>query len=299
MSLETISTRSFQDMYSQYVFDEENDIFYHSLHPEFLRWQKSVNELQSELIQREYKKVPQNNLLRRYDRELKNNGIVLLDHEAEYCRRTQLMIGSLLKTAHANKLFINQIEKDIQCGIRSRLVPIDEIFNIESCDGIHLTPEILRICWNYFQGPFRISRRPSFALDALTPHALEKHKDTQLFHSDPDDFRILKFFIYLNDVNYSNGPFEYLVNSHLQPYVRFFSPSEGFRLSQKQVKHLGFNKLVTCTGKAGTMLVADTVGIHRGKAHVAGHRIRVQFMATSVQPLLQNFLANSVEISQI
>ena len=38
--------------------------------------------------------------------------------------------------------------------------------------------------------------------------------DTQLFHIDTGSFRILKAFIYLNDVNAGGGPFEYVKCSH-------------------------------------------------------------------------------------
>ena len=39
-------------------------------------------------------------------------------------------------------------------------------------------------------------------------------KEAQLWHRDPEDLKIIKVFIYLNDVNAENGPFCYIPNTH-------------------------------------------------------------------------------------
>lgn len=300
MTLEKISTRSLDDMYHRHIANVEQNIFFHSLLPEFLCWRSFVNEYQLELVKKSVDNARSEfKPMKPQDRELRNHGVLLVEHREQNCYLTQSLIDSLIKVANANVYAIADLADQITRGEKNRLISVDDIFSISSCDGIHLTPAILRLCWNYFEGPFRISRRPSFVLDAVTPQRLNKSKDTQLYHSDPDDFKMLKFFIYLNDVTGMNGPFEYLMNSHQQPYIRYFSPSEGCRLSDLQPRYLGFDEVLTCVGKAGTMVVADTVGLHRGKPHQAGHRLRMQFMATSVQPLLETFVSSSVEIACI
>ena len=75
---------------------------------------------------------------------------------------------------------------------------------------------------------------------------------TQSNHRDYDDFRFLALFIYLTDVDETNGPHVF--------YPKTQDGSES-------------NNSITITGKAGTAILADTFAIHRGQPLQQGTRL--------------------------
>lgn len=93
-----------------------------------------------------------------------------------------------------------------------------------------------------------------------------------------------KAFLYLTDVQESEAPFVYIKGSHVlaqngtqfKKYLDFskHGPHAGYYTVQ-QVENLkqeyGFEETV-CTGKRGTLILADTRGIHRGTPLRANHR---------------------------
>jgi len=96
----------------------------------------------------------------------------------------------------------------------------------------------------------------------------------QEFHFDLDSFNFLKVFIYISDVLDGNGPHQYIAGSHL-PFslskrdLDKFPPY--FRLSQKDIgKIFPDGDIVTQYGYAGTVVVEDTSGFHRGEPLEAG-----------------------------
>ncbi len=78
---------------------------------------------------------------------------------------------------------------------------------------------------------------------------------TQIFHRDGDSFFLLKFFIYLNKVNESNGPFQYLKSSHIN----------NDEFSKKKIESKSHENLLTYCGNVGDIIIADTNGYHKGK----------------------------------
>jgi len=107
---------------------------------------------------------------------------------------------------------------------------------------------------------------------------------SQLWHRDPEDLKIIKVFIYLNDVDEQCGPFTYVPGTHP------FGPA-----AHKGVKRQSSDERMsvvfppdawrTCTGRAHTMILADTVGYHRGGKPTSGTRILITFTYTSGAPL--------------
>ena len=94
----------------------------------------------------------------------------------------------------------------------------------------------------------------------------------QAFHRDSDDWRFIKVFVYLTDVDEDSGPHVYVRGSHLvQAPVRLRSYSDA------QVEDLyGKDKLVSVTGPRGFGFVADTYGIHKGKVPLRRPRLLLQ-----------------------
>jgi hypothetical protein len=105
-----------------------------------------------------------------------------------------------------------------------------------------------------------------------------------LFHFD--NWRpICKAFLYLTDVGEENAPFVYLKGSHQRgrwrhkfereydadgPTGRFghFFPQE---MRQLRASHAWAEEV--CTAPAGTLILADFRGLHRGTPMVSGRRV--------------------------
>lgn len=99
------------------------------------------------------------------------------------------------------------------------------------------------------------------------------HRDSPFSHQ-------FKFIIYLNDVDLDNGPFEYIMGSHLKEAVFDYSNKLGIGLAKyrfvdadiERLLDAGLYKKVSVTGRAGTVVLADTKGLHRGKPMIKGER---------------------------
>jgi hypothetical protein len=75
---------------------------------------------------------------------------------------------------------------------------------------------------------------------------------TKLTHRDYDDYKFLAFFVYLSDIDENNGPHVYYPNT--------FDGTEE-------------KEEIVITGKAGTAILADTYGLHKGQPLESGKRL--------------------------
>jgi hypothetical protein len=107
---------------------------------------------------------------------------------------------------------------------------------------------------------------------------------SQLWHRDPEDIKIIKTFIYLADVDDQCGPFTYVPGTH--PFGPVAHRGVKPRSSDERMSVVfPPNAWRTCTGAANTMILADTVGFHRGGKPTSGTRILITFTYTSGTPL--------------
>jgi len=116
----------------------------------------------------------------------------------------------------------------------------------------------------------------------------DEARESQLWHRDSEDLKIIKVFIYLNDVGAENGPFCYIPKTHP------FSTGAGTIPLHKDKKRILDDEMssvipkeswVECTGPTNTMILADTVGFHRGGKPTTGTRLLITFTYTSGKPL--------------
>jgi hypothetical protein len=100
----------------------------------------------------------------------------------------------------------------------------------------------------------------------------------QQFHFDLDDYRFCKLFVYLTDVDAAGGPHVFVPTTHRPEVIAAKRPPEGtaereafdawyfksLRKSEAEVERwLGLTPRAL-TGPAGTRLLVNTEGIHRG-----------------------------------
>jgi hypothetical protein len=92
---------------------------------------------------------------------------------------------------------------------------------------------------------------------------------SQRWHRDPDDRKLVKAFLYLADVDAGAGPLEYVRGSHGRgPHARRWPGSDLGTASYPPEGAVEAEILpadrVSCTGPAGTLVLCDTYGLHRG-----------------------------------
>jgi hypothetical protein len=101
----------------------------------------------------------------------------------------------------------------------------------------------------------------------------------QLFHYDLDRSNFIKMFIYLTDVDDSNGPHVYVPNSHMDKPKDLLG---GERITDERLSvHYPADTWQTITGKKGTLFFADTQGFHKGAQVHEGSRSILQFNMAS------------------
>ena len=93
----------------------------------------------------------------------------------------------------------------------------------------------------------------------------------QLFHYDYDWPAFVKFFIYLTDVGPENGPFTFVVGTHESKR----DWSQG-RREDAYIASSYPDRIWPVTGNAGDLIIADTVGYHKGERVRSGERVMLQ-----------------------
>lgn len=98
----------------------------------------------------------------------------------------------------------------------------------------------------------------------------------QLFHRDADDYKFVKFFVLLSDVELGEGEQVYIRRSHTEDDL----PKDMFKIvryPEEQVfKYFSRELTKTISGKSGTSWFADTYGIHRGTVPKTKPRLILQ-----------------------
>jgi hypothetical protein len=100
---------------------------------------------------------------------------------------------------------------------------------------------------------------------------------SQQWHRDPEDQHVVKVFLYFSDVDEDAGPFEYALRSaeggkygHLWPWGK---GATRYPPSDELEQLIPASDRVLATGPAGTLVICDTSGFHRGGYGKAKPRI--------------------------
>ena len=99
----------------------------------------------------------------------------------------------------------------------------------------------------------------------------------QLYHFDMDRLKFMKFFVYLTDVDETNGPHCYVRGSHVRKPASLLRDE---RISDEEIaRHYDPKDLLELTGETGTILAVDTRGFHKGKPLLSKDRLifQIQF----------------------
>jgi hypothetical protein len=100
----------------------------------------------------------------------------------------------------------------------------------------------------------------------------------QMFHYDLDDFKFIKFFFYLTDVDTTSGPHVIVRATHRHKQrVRLRDVLAVRRYTDQEVlAAYGQDRIATITGPAGTGFAEDTLCIHKGDPPTERERLLLQ-----------------------
>jgi len=148
----------------------------------------------------------------------------------------------------------------------------------ESCPAIATLihdPTLLAIAATYLGvKPVHVSTRLWWSL-ATQASGHDRRKAAQMFHYDLDDYRFLKFFFYLTDVDDSMGPHICVLGSHRRK--RFTHELFRKRFSDTAIlQYYDSEKVIKICGNAGFGFVEDTLCFHKGEPPLAGDRLMLQ-----------------------
>lgn len=103
----------------------------------------------------------------------------------------------------------------------------------------------------------------------------EQHESAQLFHFDVDDYKFVKFFFYLTDVDRENGPHVCVVGSHREKKLIHQFHQRRFE-DAEIIESYGADRVVAICGPAGFGFAEDTVCFHKGLPPRTADRLLLQ-----------------------
>ena len=167
--------------------------------------------------------------------------------------------------------------------------------------NLSLGPEVAPVVAHYLGVPPTIP----YLVSWWSLHGRSEPRDAQLFHVDAHDFKWVKLFVYLTDVDASTGPHVIVRGSHdrgrrneLLKALAQRRPdvAEALRtaLSKRQrfqddhVEALyGAETIVSIDGRAGDAFLVDTAAIHKGLPPDTDDRLIFQALYT-LTPTIKN-----------
>ncbi|MFS0519227.1 phytanoyl-CoA dioxygenase [Nostoc sp. UIC 10607] len=173
--------------------------------------------------------------------------------------------SELLKAAYHQ---LSQMENPNNDHLDERLPQIYTVTGLPEFYAWGIEKRLVNIIENYIGLPI------AFHGVHLRKDFKSKHQfGTLLWHSDAEDRRIIKIFIYLNDVEQKTGPFEYIPRSltslfswnYFRLYYKLWK-SGYMGIDDEQIKSIiPKSAWKSCPGPAGTVIIVDTKNaLHHG-----------------------------------
>jgi hypothetical protein len=187
-------------------------------------------------------------------RELERDGVSMLAPLASPAR-VRRMVDYFLQRQVVGPHGAAALE-DLPPGTASAAYDLETVLGCPGLARLVNAPPVLQVAASY------LGCRPTLSsLGVRWAFPTTSARPTfQSFHRDVDDWRFLKLFIYLTDVDEDCGPHTYVRGSHRSAF--------GVRSREYQIGQLarryGAGSVTTVLGPRGTTFLADTIGVHRG-----------------------------------
>ncbi|BAU66903.1 hypothetical protein STA3757_43090 [Stanieria sp. NIES-3757] len=133
-------------------------------------------------------------------------------------------------------------------------------------------PKLLKIATDYLQvTPIYMGARLWWSHADAPPYDFKRAG--QVFHYDIDDYRALRFFFYLTDVDKSCGPHVIIRGSHTHKKWRDKLATSRFRTDSDLSDFYGKEKFIHLFGKSGFGFAEDPKIFHKGVAPESQDRL--------------------------
>ncbi len=205
---------------------------------------------------------------------LKNDGIAVIEFEKLFSKERLEILKKYVLTRRNSA----EIEEKISSRKHRPESRGDKYYNIDLWPSpkflelknplvqFFLDRQILKIANCYFE-LYSKFRGWNLWASMPIPENQPEHA-SQNWHRDPEDKKMLKVFVYYNDIDLEAGPFTYVKKSHYGGKWRSVFPQIppiGFYPPRGAVEKIVDPKdIFQATGKTGTIIFCDTSGLHKG-----------------------------------
>jgi hypothetical protein len=177
-----------------------------------------------------------------------------------------------------NFYYHNRAEAEDYLNKKFRLGSYFEAQQCAAIKKLESDPNLLAIA-DKFLGATPIHMATELWWSFPTPATkLEQLKAAQVFHYDMDDYRFIKFFFYITDVDLRSGPHVCIRGSHINK--KFSHQLLGVRCASTEdteiVNYYGSENVVTICGSAGLGFAEDTYCFHKGSPPSHKERLLLQ-----------------------
>lgn len=109
------------------------------------------------------------------------------------------------------------------------------------------------------------------------------------FHFDMNDWRSVKFYFYLTDVDSGTGPHVYVLGSHRRKRIRDQLTLFVGKSASEIERYYGTGKIVSIQGRAGDGFAEDPFGFHMGTVAHRGPRLVLEVEYGVSQPTARRY----------
>ena len=196
----------------------------------------------------------------------------LSEHGLLYSNKNPKIPGSILSDCNS---VLENIRHDPVAHMRNNhnFTLFKQPLLYDSFAKIVLLDEVLKLPFLFFEGRdfflgtvnLRSSKETAYPETTTTLF----HRDQNLGSLKSTRGNFLKVFVYLTDVSHENGPFTYIVGSNKNQK----EDSNKYRIPDEEVyKMYGNETEIKCIAPAGSIISADTTGLHKGTKVKKGYR---------------------------
>ena len=152
-------------------------------------------------------------------------------------------------------------------------VPFDKTLASKDIRDILQDRQLIELSMRYLKSPpVVIGSRLYWSF----PQKKKNFLTPENWHLDAGDgLNFIKYFIYITDVSFANGPTAFVEYSHKLIKRKYFT---GRRFTNREIKIDFPGKEIKVYGKKGTVFAVDTRGIHKGEPVKKGERLMFHFI---------------------
>lgn len=141
----------------------------------------------------------------------------------------------------------------------------ERVMQCDAALAVQRDPLLLDVARHYLGGEAKlITTRTWWSFPTKSASEADLSRASFKFHFDLDDWRMLKFFFYLSDVDTDAGPHVYVRGSHNRRRIKHQLTLLVGHPADEVLGFYGEDSAITLTGKAGTGFVEDPFGFHMG-----------------------------------